>query len=388
VLIKETDNYVLERTPVQGYINLRWPFTRFNFLKADALLGSVAFASHIMCSFVKDQTMYQILRITPAKPLSPLTSSLSLPDTKRKNSITITVGGVLRFGCFSSAHGMSDTQQAQIDDTNANEEDFDGAPPPFLDQYTIIEPPEGQSAHVLAIESGTHGKRLEIRVWANRESQELKNIPNLLARLNREDDNSAEETDGRSISREVKSLNGQFDVQILDDQAINVVASFSLVSKDQPIRWDATDMIRSLEVEDYLGVLEYSTSAPYRLWSNVLGKPDSSDSPATFELNSVGRSIESILGVLSMPIKLIRIESNGGLDTNNISLLSAKGKNVLPLVQKGKRLPAEAVKGQNGRRHYLQTSINKSSQTQEADVGIALIKSIVDGQEVDLELTL
>jgi len=40
MIIKDDDKYVLEETPAQGMINLRWPCTRFNIVKPDAFDGS------------------------------------------------------------------------------------------------------------------------------------------------------------------------------------------------------------------------------------------------------------------------------------------------------------------------------------------------------------
>lgn len=86
VKIDEKTPYVLERTSAQGFINMRWPYSRFNFVRGDterrtSRPKSTVFAHQSICSFVKDKTLYQVLRISPAKlfqsPASSEASSLS-----------------------------------------------------------------------------------------------------------------------------------------------------------------------------------------------------------------------------------------------------------------------------------------------------------------------
>lgn len=84
VRIDENSPYVLERTAAQGLINMRWPYGRFNFVFQDQTRKPpepVVFAHMSICSFLMDQTVYQILRVTPHKliesPSSSETSSLS-----------------------------------------------------------------------------------------------------------------------------------------------------------------------------------------------------------------------------------------------------------------------------------------------------------------------
>jgi len=69
-------DYVLEMTPAQGYVNLRYPVTKLHLVRQSDLFGSETFASYTSCSFVKDGTVYQIARILPSHLASSTSSSV------------------------------------------------------------------------------------------------------------------------------------------------------------------------------------------------------------------------------------------------------------------------------------------------------------------------
>lgn len=102
--------WVQEATPVQGMINLRWPCTRLNWVRKKTRTGSDHFASSIVCSFVRDKTVYQIGRVVPkgltkSSPSAYSDSETQLDDTKAKHSVTsqVDIGGTILFGSPSTA---------------------------------------------------------------------------------------------------------------------------------------------------------------------------------------------------------------------------------------------------------------------------------------------
>jgi hypothetical protein len=87
--IDEDSPYVLEPA-VQSFINMRWPYTRFNFVQQDTSQvpsKSVVFGHLSICSFVKRGSLYQVLRITPSQCLRTPTSSetSSLVDVEKSS---------------------------------------------------------------------------------------------------------------------------------------------------------------------------------------------------------------------------------------------------------------------------------------------------------------
>lgn len=369
IRISEDTDYVLESTPAQGMINQRWPCTRLNFVQKDRLFGSITFASYTICSFVKDQTLYQIARIPPSNLPG---SAPSVGNGSRAGStvsalkLEIDVGGIVRFGCCSSNRGASG-----------------GRPAPFYDRYTIIQPENGTSTYTLACASDCHERRLEIRLWVNREPVKLERHVCTEARL--------DHTDGDSqfdYPHEVFGLHAIHQFSMVEEKPIIIVASFSLVKSNTPIVFDAFDVIKSANVQKYLGVSDISISAPYRLWSNVLGQ---APGPEALELNIIGRSVEQILGVLSVPVKQRNAADNvcKPLATASVvsnSLTRENCVNSMGSQDAERNKSAVASLG-----HSLQQDASADSEAHgrmEADMGIALIKNIITPQVVDLESTL
>ena len=95
---------------------------------------------------------------------------------------------------------------------------------------------------------------------------------------------------------------------------VNIIAAFSLIpeSDARSIRIPQNRDIDPEVLTNHLGVWDYAKpswqpwTAPYRMWSLILEetpKPAVAD-PASFCLNTVGRCLEEILGVLIAPVPL------------------------------------------------------------------------------------
>ncbi|KAK0741581.1 hypothetical protein B0T18DRAFT_394152 [Schizothecium vesticola] len=100
-------NYVLE-IAASGLINLRWPCTKFNLVRNDSLHSAIIFATYTICSLVKDQTVHQISRITPIRvptssPAAESRQAGRIPLNRTSKKFNLDVGGIMRFGCPSSA---------------------------------------------------------------------------------------------------------------------------------------------------------------------------------------------------------------------------------------------------------------------------------------------
>lgn len=302
IRIPDNAEWVQEATPAQGLINLRWPFTRLDWVRTKKSIGSAHFASYTVCSFVNDGTVYQIARIMPKKltTSSPslssddlyddLKPSISTPTTPPKSSHTVKfavdVGGVIRFGCPSSA----------VKRASPNDPTPTTVPPPFFDKYTKT-PDDGKPAYVFTCTSEVHEKRLEIRVWIDRKPQKLRLHECKSHRLSH--GNHPVEYPHEVCALHVLKEDIEFD----EDRPMVIVSSFSLVDSHAfALVEDPLPVINYEEVQYYLGVADPAPLAPYRLWSTMTNPLWSVDA---FQLNATGRAVENVMGVASLPVSSI-----------------------------------------------------------------------------------
>ena len=299
VHVDEDNGYVLELSPAQGLINLRWPCTRFKILTRDKLFGSITIGTCTMCSFVRDGVLHQIARLCPFKYLGSDASDnmdsegssetgASYDSASGARTISFTIGGYFRFGCCSSSRRSTSGDRGI----------------PFCDKYSILLNQE--SPFVMACYGDTHDERLEMRLWENE-------IPVKLA-----------PKDARGI--ENRHTKGKADAQFPHDAvhlyalhevhlpgptepSVTLVATFSLLRKTSPMNWAGPGVISPPTVQDYLGVSddyigssEAPIAAPYRFLSTVFGQ---FPSPGPIELNVIGRGLEQILGVASVSFRLM-----------------------------------------------------------------------------------
>jgi len=271
-------HWAQEPTAAQGLINLRWPYTRLDWVKVNSRTGSDPFAAFAVCSFVRQGILYQIARIVPKKvaQTSPAPSVVEVdmetsphsPHSETAVKFAIDVGGWIRFGCPSTIGNAARRPDAPL----------------FSDDYTVYPPDHKTKAQILTCTSKRHKKRLEMRLWVNRVPQTLRRHECQSSRLDRG-------------PNEVASFHIRQNCVFNDRETKVIVASFKLVDSDtEPVD---TDAIHYEQVLHHLGVSDYSDRAPYRLWSTILSSTSSADS---FELNAIARSVESTLCVSSMPV--------------------------------------------------------------------------------------
>ncbi|KAK0642174.1 hypothetical protein B0T16DRAFT_462179 [Cercophora newfieldiana] len=283
--VPDDQDYVLEMTPAQGYVNLRYPVTRLHCVRHSDLFGSVTFASYTSCSFVKDGTVYQIARILPSHLSSSTSSSVHsrLPRGDWKDTtVTVDLGGVIRFGCACSSahrHGVDGRSLGPV-------------VPLFHDRYQTV-----QDKYVLGCESSTHRKRLEMRLWIDRDAQPLELHHCSSVRLDRHacglDHDEGQNSE--SYPHEVWRMHVRKELLFREDRATVLVAAFKLVDSDEPLDRARQDVIDYRVVQEYLGVADDSLCATYRLWTNTLGNTERT------EINAIGRAVESTMSIASVP---------------------------------------------------------------------------------------
>jgi hypothetical protein len=359
--IPDDADWVQESTAAQGMINLRWPFTRLNWTRADKRFGSVRFASYTACSFVKDGTLYQIGRILPARLSSSVSASEHQFDEKKtQTTFDIDVGGIIRFGCPSSAASRRDNDIGQTP-----------IPAPFYDNYTVYPPESDQAAYAIACTSTVHQKRLEIRLWLNRE-------PVLLSRHECESPRLRDEPHAEEFPHQVGRLHVRHEATFCEERPMVMVAAFSLVDSSSTFNAERCDVIEYGDVQNYLGVSDASVQASYRLFNTLINPPSNTEA---FEVEAIGRAVESILGVASVPVPGTSATVCNGLEASS----TGDGSDTTPVggsCSEGGPLPDDCSE--------ILLDDGCSGQTgNAADTPcIALLKNIVMPQVVDLESTL
>jgi len=288
-------DYVLEMTPAQGYVNLRHPVTRLNCVRQSNLFGSVTFASYTSCSFVKDGTVYQIARILPSHLTSSTSSSVHSRPPRgdwKDTAINVDLGGVIRFGCACSSAHRSGVDGRSIGPVV----------PLFHDRYRTV-----QDKYMLGCHSTTHRKRLEMRLWIDREAQPLELHHCSSARLDHhacglEHGHESQPGSPESYPHEVWRMHVRKELLFREDRPTVLVAAFNLVDSSEPLDRTRRDVIDYRVVQEYLGVADDSLCATYRLWTNTLNCL--SGTTEKFEINTIGRAVESTMSIASVPLVL------------------------------------------------------------------------------------
>jgi len=342
-----SDDVTLELSEAQGMINLRWPCTRFNVVrKGDELLfGSVTAATYTVCSFVKNHTLYQISRIA-----APARSS-SISDGNKISKPVVckfTIGGCMRVGCAAS-----------------NGAGLAGNSTPAKDNYTVVRPEVTRGKdNLLAFTSERHEKRVELRLWINGQQMDLQRREAKNDRISTPDDNGHPD-----YVNEIIDLAASIELGLPDASPIVLIVAISVISSHSAIDDDPKPAIASAEVEQFLGADNASISAPYRLWTNALDLPAES-----FELNAIGRSVEQIIGVSSVPFHGLCVDNNNPSGCPNFPALTrdSASKSTNTLLS---RASGSSTNGSKSDRIHNFQSTGK---------GIALVQNIMTPQLVDL----
>ena len=290
---------VLELTPAQGLINLRWPCTRFSLVRNDRENRADVFAAYTICSFAVAGSVVQVARITPAIHTGSSGSTRSGVKAGMGVDIDVEVGGNVRFGCSGSGKGICTGQQC-----------------PFRDTYTEEAPGENEDQYTLVCVSERHHQKLEMRLWVNRDPVNMRAWRHVYST---DDRICHEKTDFQgTFQDEIHPLFTSFPVTI-EDKPITMVAQLTLVNRDSKTSFTRQPMLSSSAVQNLLGVSDTSLLASYRLWSALLGEAPGKDA---VQLNSIGRCIESVLSLSAVPFRKRDDEGGETLDDPVLRIIS------------------------------------------------------------------
>jgi hypothetical protein len=335
----DDDKLQLQGPSQNGFINLRWPCAQFS-LDCDGYQDG----TYTTCSFLKDGTLYQVIRIVPGKRSTELQDSTKPePQPLGSRKLKLVLGGRM----IMKRPMIRDDLKPEVKDTE------------YAKYYT------GQTK-TLSFRSCSHDSSLALRLWIDRQQIDLK----------------AESLPEKPGTVDMVSTH---EVELVEDTPKVIIATFSLFHShsdeihDEIIKNGLPNFMKSSTAQDYMGVSDSSKNAAYRLWKQILPREGNNRSNE-FEVNTVGRSVEEILCVSSLPVNMTSKANEEPKVTSSIS-----GEDRIA-AQKGTTAVDAETKEISG-------SGKSTEGTPTIDIinphkGIALIKNIVSSRWVDLESTL
>lgn len=251
--IHPDSHFELGEKQAQGLINLRWPYIQYNLKKKHEFDDGNS-GTYEEISYVRDGTVFHIVRIKWGRGGS--LSDYDLSTTIDKDTIKLAHGGKIQFGCPCSNGG-----------------------PPVNDSFEL------QFANEkLSCSSQMYGRRLELQLFVN-------NFPRTLERPV-----YPSRFDTRNCD-----LSTTHDVDLYSGKPVFIVSTYSLrngegidYSKNSKLNGELFN-----DIGDYLGVSQNSLNMTDRLWTALCS--NNYESNEAVEVCVVGRSVEQILGVTSIP---------------------------------------------------------------------------------------
>lgn len=261
----------------QGWINFRWPFTQYALRRKSGEENG----TYEEISFVRDGTVFNIIRIRWGHG-----SSLSDSDsgnTQERLTLNLKAGGVIRFGCPCS-----------------------NCESPKKDTFELSSEQGGQLLHCV---SDKYQKRLELQLFIKDARQ------NIATRLNHV-------TEDEVLGLEV-DLSSRHRVELFGNEPIFIVSTYAL--RDVSDKRETVNGAHFMDLDDYLGVRNSSINMTDRLWTALCS--NNYEASEAVEFCVIGRCVETILSVSSIPIststiaQTIILDTHGGAtsDGNNIS---------------------------------------------------------------------
>jgi hypothetical protein len=270
------EKYKLDYASEQSLINHRWPYTQYDLKRKKYNDGT-----YTICSFVKDATVYQVLRLVHGEPVpqeqrdqptvNRRNSMASIHMTKKTVQMEFKLGGNVRFGC--------------VDRTEQQKED----------KYTLSTSEDGLQYSCI---SSSFRKKLTIQLFSNGKNVKVKSHDLELPSSGFPGHQNATASDMHTQRSIDLSFSHFEDVE--PSKPTVIVAAFSLRSME-----DNTPLsfISSTEMEDYLGVGENSNHRTKRLWDAC---KTSTDEAVKFdEITAIARSFEIISNVTSISTKTL-----------------------------------------------------------------------------------
>lgn len=236
---EELGGYTLGEKRAQGLANFRWPYMQYELQRKCG--GVVRKGGYEGISFVKDGTMFQIIRLTAEQ-----TPRREAPWPVQP--IKFRLGGKVQFGCPCS-NG--------------------------IDQSTTREFAFNNEGYRLVYKSKHYNHRLEIQAFVDGEQRRI---------------TSNEDT-------------GMIEVTLSQTPTI-IITTYTLrdlsIIHTESDPYPMVPMVDPVKVENYLGVSNTSLEMTDKLWLASLTKQF--DAVETLEICAVARYVEQILGVSSVPI--------------------------------------------------------------------------------------
>jgi hypothetical protein len=241
---------------VQGWVNFRWPYTQYELVRRHPKTGLVLGTGTSECiSFVSNGTVFQITRLKWGQG-----SSVSDYDAYASRGSGATarlhVGGSIRFGC-----PCSNTDPKTL----------------HKDTFTISPTSSG-----LSCTSAKYRTRLEIGVSVN--GQQL-TLPLDAA---------------GSVEGKWAVLSSEHRINLAVGESNYIVSTYAL-RNDEDDRGRDVDASLPTNLMDYLGVSRESANMSDRLWTALCAT--NYEAVEAVEFCIVGRCVEQILGVTSVPVR-------------------------------------------------------------------------------------
>jgi hypothetical protein len=259
---KGPSGYKFGEKRAQGLANLRWPYMQYELERKG--VKEARKGSYERISFIKDGTMFQVIRLR-----SGTLSKKDLKDTKGPDiqlPIKFRIGGKVQFGCPCS-NGIE----------QSSTKDF---------KFKSVD-----GGYRLVYESKHYRHHLEIKVFIN-------GLQTII---------TADETKSSGVIE--VALSKDRPTFILTTHTLRDVANLPSGVEHYPM----IPMASSTEIEDYLGISNTSNEMTDKLWLASL--TIQFDAIETVEFCAIAKYMEQILGVSSVPIGASSRSSNSAKTT-------------------------------------------------------------------------
>jgi hypothetical protein len=325
-VVPDGSDFVLGEKRSQGLVNFRWPYIQCELRRKtkDGGVEETSSGTYEALSFVKDRIVYQIVCVRLATGLGISTG------TETGSIISFRIGSKIQLGCLCSAATSPDGKRILSPDEHKLEVNDLGA-------------------MRLGCISNRYQKSLEIQLFVNDESKSI-------------GDRTLQVEQGLANDG-ILDLSTTEQVELKSGGPTIIVSTYALrdIVDPQPLLTKES----FTGIEEHLGIPVRSTRMTDRLWTACL--TTNYDAAEGVEFCAIGRSVEQILCVSSMPMPTNRPIYRPRLGDDASAFLSASGS-------------VSSVE---------QEQQNRDSQTRQEDMsGIALVRNIIGTQYVDLQSAL
>ncbi|KAK0100648.1 hypothetical protein ONS95_007101 [Cadophora gregata] len=263
----ESDLELGERL-AQGWINLRWPYTKYELRNKHDNVLDLSSGSYEQISFIRDGVLIQVIRLKWGHESS--LSDYDTTDGLEKKKVRVKIGGVVQFGCPCSNRG-----------------------PPDPDSFHL------SSGIGLACVSERYKKTLEMHLFIDGIRQDISTPlhgPD-------HDDISGSEVDASSVH----------EIELRFGEPVINVSTCSL--RDIGTSSSGLEVSIFTKLEDYLGISNTSIRMTDRLWTALCSA--NYEASEAVDVCVIGRGVEQILGVSSVPLE----GANGSNSSDETALI-------------------------------------------------------------------